>query len=50
MKFGWMTLSLSPSPDDDPASIDQHLEQAVLAEAAATLRRAGQQKFPKERQ
>ena len=33
MKFGWMTLSLSPSAEDDLASVHEQLEQAVLAEA-----------------
>src|SRR5688572_31575155 len=33
MKFGWMTLSMSPSPADDLASVHQQLEQGVLAEA-----------------
>ncbi|HUS98210.1 MAG TPA: LLM class flavin-dependent oxidoreductase [Hyphomicrobiaceae bacterium] len=32
MKFGWLTLSHSPSPDDDAAAIDEQLEQACLAE------------------
>jgi alkanesulfonate monooxygenase SsuD/methylene tetrahydromethanopterin reductase-like flavin-dependent oxidoreductase (luciferase family) len=33
MKFGWMTLSLSPSSDEDLVSVDQQLEQGLLAEA-----------------
>ena len=33
MQFGWLTLSLSPSPDEDAARIDQQLAQACLAEA-----------------
>jgi alkanesulfonate monooxygenase SsuD/methylene tetrahydromethanopterin reductase-like flavin-dependent oxidoreductase (luciferase family) len=33
MRFGWMTLSLSPSPGDDLACVHQQLEQGVLAEA-----------------
>ena len=33
MKFGWMTLSLSPSAEDDLACVHQQLEQGVLAEA-----------------
>jgi len=33
MKFGWMTLSLSPSEVDDLACVHQQLEQGVLAEA-----------------
>src|SRR2546427_244581 len=32
MKFGWMTLSLSPSAADDLACVHQQLEQGVLAE------------------
>jgi len=32
MKFGWMTLSLSPTPEDDLARVHQQLEQGVLAE------------------
>jgi alkanesulfonate monooxygenase SsuD/methylene tetrahydromethanopterin reductase-like flavin-dependent oxidoreductase (luciferase family) len=34
MKFGWMTLSLSPSAEQDLASVHEQLEQGVLAEAA----------------
>jgi alkanesulfonate monooxygenase SsuD/methylene tetrahydromethanopterin reductase-like flavin-dependent oxidoreductase (luciferase family) len=33
MKFGWMTLSLSPSAADDLACVHQQLEQGVMAEA-----------------
>src|SRR5881296_1171818 len=33
MKFGWMTLSMSPSAADDLAAVHQQLEQGVLAEA-----------------
>ena len=33
MKFGWMTLSLSPSPETDLACVEQQLAQGVLAEA-----------------
>src|SRR2546430_6473050 len=33
MKFGWMTLSLSPSAADDLACVHEQLEQGVLAEA-----------------
>ena len=33
MKFGWLTLALSPSPEDDAARIDQQLAQAQEAEA-----------------
>jgi len=32
MKFGWMTLSLSPSAADDLTCVHQQLEQGVLAE------------------
>ena len=34
MQFGWLTLSLSPSPEEDAARIDQQLAQACYAEAA----------------
>ena len=30
MRFGWLTLSLSPSPEEDAARIDQQIEQVVL--------------------
>ena len=33
MRFGWLTLSLSPSPDEDAIRIDQQIAQACLAEA-----------------
>src|SRR5437867_970064 len=33
MKFGWMTLSLSPTPAEDLASVHQQLDQGVFAEA-----------------
>ena len=33
MKFGWLTLALSPSPEEDAARIDQQIAQAVAAEA-----------------
>ena len=33
MKFGWMTLSLSPTPGEDLASVHQQLDQGVFAEA-----------------
>ena len=33
MKFGWLTLSLSPSPEEDAARIDDQLTQACYAEA-----------------
>ena len=32
MQFGWLTLSLSPSPEEDAARIDQQLVQACYAE------------------
>ncbi len=32
MRFGWLTLQLSPSPAEDGARIDNILEQAVFAE------------------
>src|SRR5690348_15467386 len=32
MRFGWLTLSLSPSPDEDAARIDQQLAQIRAAE------------------
>src|SRR6185503_1125356 len=34
MRFGWLTLGLSPSPDDDAAAIDEAVTQACFAEAA----------------
>ena len=33
MKFGWLTLALSPSPEEDAARIDQQIEQVCTAEA-----------------
>jgi len=33
MRFGWLTLSASPSPAEDAARIDQQIEQACAAEA-----------------
>ncbi|MCC6718289.1 MAG: LLM class flavin-dependent oxidoreductase [Acetobacteraceae bacterium] len=33
MRFGYLTLAASPSPEEDAARIDQQLEQAVAAEA-----------------
>ena len=33
MRFGWLTLALSPSPEEDAARIDQQIEQACFAEA-----------------
>ncbi len=32
MRFGWLTLSLSPSPAEDAARIDQQIEQVCFAE------------------
>lgn len=32
MKFGWLTLAHSPSPEEDTAGIFEQLDQAVLAE------------------
>ena len=32
MQFGWLTLALSPSPEDDAARIDQQIEQVCYAE------------------
>lgn len=33
MRFGWLTLAASPSPETDAACIDDQIEQAVAAEA-----------------
>ncbi len=33
MQFGWLTLSLSPSPSEDAARINQQIDQVVYAEA-----------------
>jgi len=33
MRFGWLTLALSPSPDQDRMRIEQQMQQVVLAEA-----------------
>jgi alkanesulfonate monooxygenase SsuD/methylene tetrahydromethanopterin reductase-like flavin-dependent oxidoreductase (luciferase family) len=33
MQFGWLTLALSPSPDQDAIRIDQQIEQVCTAEA-----------------
>ena len=33
MQFGWLTLSLSPSPEEDAARIDQQIAQVCYAEA-----------------
>ena len=32
MQFGWLTLALSPSPDEDATRIDQQIEQVCAAE------------------
>ena len=32
MRFGWLTLSLSPSPDEDMARIEQQIAQICAAE------------------
>jgi len=32
MQFGWLTLSLSPSPEEDGARIEQQIEQVCAAE------------------
>jgi alkanesulfonate monooxygenase SsuD/methylene tetrahydromethanopterin reductase-like flavin-dependent oxidoreductase (luciferase family) len=32
MQFGWLTLSLSPSPEEDAARIDQQIAQVCFAE------------------
>ena len=33
MQFGWLTLGLSPSPEEDEVRIDQQIEQVCCAEA-----------------
>ena len=33
MQFGWLTLALSPSPEEDAQRIDQHIAQVCRAEA-----------------
>src|SRR6185312_14681652 len=33
MKFGWLTLALSPSPDEDAVRIDDQIAQVCAAEA-----------------
>jgi alkanesulfonate monooxygenase SsuD/methylene tetrahydromethanopterin reductase-like flavin-dependent oxidoreductase (luciferase family) len=33
MQFGWLTLALSPSPDEDALRIEQQIEQACVAES-----------------
>ena len=32
MQFGWLTLALSPSPEEDAARIEQQIEQVCYAE------------------
>ncbi len=32
MRFGWLTLALSPSPEEDAARIDQQIDQVCFAE------------------
>jgi alkanesulfonate monooxygenase SsuD/methylene tetrahydromethanopterin reductase-like flavin-dependent oxidoreductase (luciferase family) len=32
MQFGWLTLALSPSPEEDAARIDQQIAQVCYAE------------------
>lgn len=32
MQFGWLTLALSPSPEEDAARIDQQIDQVCFAE------------------
>src|SRR5713226_5891714 len=34
MRFGWLTLGLSPSPEEDAAAIDAQVAQACFAETA----------------
>jgi alkanesulfonate monooxygenase SsuD/methylene tetrahydromethanopterin reductase-like flavin-dependent oxidoreductase (luciferase family) len=34
MRFGWLTLGLSPSPEEDAAAIDALVMQACFAETA----------------
>src|SRR5258708_36899450 len=33
MQFGWLTLALSPSPEEDAARIEQQIEQVCYAES-----------------
>ena len=33
MKFGWLTLALSPSPEEDEVRIDDQIEQVCAAES-----------------
>jgi alkanesulfonate monooxygenase SsuD/methylene tetrahydromethanopterin reductase-like flavin-dependent oxidoreductase (luciferase family) len=34
VRFGWLTLAHSPSPEEDHAAIEHQLDQAIFAEAA----------------
>jgi hypothetical protein len=34
MRFGWLTLGLSPSPDEDADAIDAQVAEACFAETA----------------
>lgn len=33
MRFGWLTLALSPTPEEDAMRIDQQIEQVCVAES-----------------
>jgi alkanesulfonate monooxygenase SsuD/methylene tetrahydromethanopterin reductase-like flavin-dependent oxidoreductase (luciferase family) len=33
MRFGWLTLALSPTPEEDASRIDQQIEQVCVAES-----------------
>jgi hypothetical protein len=48
MRFGWLTLSLSPSPEEDAARIDQQIKQVRFAEPRldAPLWRGGDAGIP----
>ena len=35
MRFGWLTLSLSPSPEEDAARIEQQIDQVRSEEPGA---------------
>ena len=39
MQFGWLTLAMSPSPEEDGARIDDIVEQVCEAETAGLFRR-----------
>ena len=34
MRFGWLTLGLSPSPEEDAGAIDAQVAEACFAETA----------------